>query len=109
MLRFTLSWSARADLDLYVTTPAGNTISYANRSADGGMLDRDNTSGGEGAVENIFFSVAANGTYQYWVRNYSGDPASFNLRVWAGGREIALRGGSLDPGTEGGRWTLEFP
>lgn len=109
VLRFTLTWSASADFDLYVETPLGNTISYANRSADGGMLDRDDTNGGPGSVENTFFTTAPNGTYRFWVDPYSGDGGSFNLYVFAGGRQIDLRGGSLDAGNESGRWTLEFP
>lgn len=37
----TLSWNSAADLDLKVTTPAGNTISYASRTRDGGTLELD--------------------------------------------------------------------
>jgi len=37
----TLSWNSAADLDLKVTTPTGNTVSYAARHTDGGTLELD--------------------------------------------------------------------
>jgi uncharacterized protein YfaP (DUF2135 family) len=38
----TLRWSAPADLDLYVTDPALETVYFANpRTASGGVLERD--------------------------------------------------------------------
>jgi hypothetical protein len=108
-LRFTLQWSSENDLDLYVLTPAGNRIYYGNRSADGGMLDRDDTTGGPGSIENIFFTAPENGTYEYWVDNYSGSAASFNLTVFKGGSRADMRGGSVESGGESGHYTIDFP
>ncbi|MCZ7686609.1 MAG: hypothetical protein M5U28_50820 [Sandaracinaceae bacterium] len=108
-LRFTLQWSSANDLDLYVQTPGGNTISYRMRSADGGMLDRDDTDGGANSVENVFFTSPLNGTYTYWVDNYSGGAASFNLSAYKGGTRAALNGGSVESGGESARYTIDFP
>lgn len=108
-LRFTLQWSADNDLDLYVTTPGGSTISYSNRSADGGMLDQDDTNGGSGSVENVFFTSPLSGTYTYWVDNFSGSAASFNLSAYKAGRRADMRGGSVESGGESAHYTIDYP
>ena len=108
-LRFTLQWSSSNDLDLYVRTPSGTTIYYGNRSADGGMLDRDDTNGGAGSVENVFFTSAPAGTYTYWVDNFSGGSASFTLTVFKGGVQADRRTGSLSAGAESTRFTAAYP
>jgi hypothetical protein len=62
MLRITMTWSRGGDMDLHVVTPAGREIYYANTSADGGFLDRDDTIGT--GPENVFWSSnAPSGTY----------------------------------------------
>jgi hypothetical protein len=109
-LRFTLTWSEVGDLDLYVVTPSGATIDYTTPSADGGELDLDNRTGGEGSVENVFFSEADAGTYQYSVNHFEGstEPISFTVSVVAGDTEIASQSGSLTSGEESDIWTLDF-
>lgn len=74
----TLTWAHYADMDLYVTDPAGETIFYGNKtSASGGQLDRDaNAACSEqdaSPVENIFWpsAQAPTGTYQVYVNTYS--------------------------------------
>ena len=109
-LRFTLTWSEYGDLDLYVVTPSGATIGYETPSADGGELDLDDRVGGEGSVENVFFSEADPGAYQYYVNHHDGstEPISFHVSVVAAGTEIASQSGSLTIGEDSDIWTLEF-
>ena len=57
--RFNLQFSngTNVDLDLYVETPNGITVSYMNPNADGGELDVDCMCGScpQGPNENIFW------------------------------------------------------
>ena len=61
-----LLWNTIDDLDLHVTSPRGDTISYKNKvGASGGMLDVDRQveSYVSNPVENIFWSNPPSGTY----------------------------------------------
>ncbi|HCH61957.1 MAG TPA: hypothetical protein DFR83_04070 [Deltaproteobacteria bacterium] len=109
-LRFTLQWDDQTDLDLYVTTPAGNTISYSNRSADGGRLDVDDTRGGANSVENIHFNEdLASGPYEYWVNNYDNNSASWRLSVHVDGSEVAAVSDSFRPeDSDSEHFTFEY-
>lgn len=87
-LQFSLSWDSDVDLDLHVTEPDGNVISYFNEgpSSSGGTLDIDDLNGplpsgrpaGEPeGVENIFWEdTAPNGNYIVRVDYYSGSLAT---------------------------------
>ena len=100
-LRFSLTWNDNADLDLYVLTPAGSEIYYGDRSADGGELDVDNTLGGQGSVENVFFSTALDsGTYTYYVDNFSNVAASWQLQVARNGTVLATQSGTFSGGSQ---------
>lgn len=86
------------DLDLYVTTPGGETLSFQNTmtSDETGVLDRDNTEGGSGSVENISFSTRVPGSYEYWVVNFAGSTqASYTIRVFEEGQEVDSLSGTL--------------
>jgi hypothetical protein len=108
-LTFSVTWSALADVDLYVTTPGGSTISYNSPSGDGGTLDVDNTSGGPGAVENVFFEGPEAGTYSVRVNHYGGDPASFTLDVKAGRDALLSVSGSVSEDNEDSEtWTVDY-
>ena len=79
-IEFTLAWETSDDLDLHCLTPAGNEISWKNRSADGGSLDIDANAGRimEHPVEHITFPAPELGDYKIWVvlykdRNYRSD------------------------------------
>ena len=70
-VQITLRWDVPVDLDLHVVDPAGQEISYTNRtSSSGGNLDVDANSGCEGMVsnpvENVFwpYGGAPSGQYQ---------------------------------------------
>lgn len=71
-LRITLMWDNTNDLDLWVTVPNGETISYENKkSSCGGMLDIDmNVDGASGEpVENVIWtsSLPQQGRYKVLV------------------------------------------
>jgi hypothetical protein len=67
-LNFVLEWASKDDIDLYVTCPAGDTISYKTRAACGGRYDLDANVVKSEAVgnpaENIVFENAAKGLYK---------------------------------------------
>jgi hypothetical protein len=80
-LRITMTWDQPGDMDLHVITPAGTELSYANRTGDGGELDRDDTRGT--GPENIFWSTAAPpGRYLICANAYSiTQPTTFAITV----------------------------
>jgi len=67
-LNFVLEWASTDDIDLYVTCPAGETISFSNRAACGGLFDLDAnvaiSTAVNDPVENIVFENAALGLYK---------------------------------------------
>lgn len=65
-LQVTLLWDFQGDIDLHVTQPNGNTINYKESKdvSTGGFLDVDNTNGGSGSVENIFWANPPKGKYK---------------------------------------------
>ena len=67
-LNFALSWKSTDDIDLSVTCPTGQIITYTNRSACGGTYDLDaNVTRAEAVadpVENVVFDDVTEGDYQ---------------------------------------------
>lgn len=107
--RFNLQFSNgdNVDLDLYVETPNGVTVSYMNPNADGGELDVDCMCGScpQGANENIFWQngTAPSGTYKYYIDYFgdcdgSGASSNFTLRVIQNGEILATKTGTLSSG-----------
>jgi uncharacterized protein YfaP (DUF2135 family) len=74
-LKVTLQWDFYADIDLHVEEPGirGEEIYFSNkRSNYGGELDVDNTDGGPGSAENIFWeSDPPSGQYKVTLVYYS--------------------------------------
>jgi uncharacterized protein YfaP (DUF2135 family) len=72
-LKVTLLWDYPADLDLHVRQPNGVTLCYRNKldTSTGGALDVDNTRGGQGAAENMFWENPISGTYEISVHYYA--------------------------------------
>jgi hypothetical protein len=69
-LRFTATWTSAGDVDLHIVPPCGTEIYYSNRTACGGTLDRDDTTGT--GPENVFWSTgAASGPYLVCAVPYS--------------------------------------
>lgn len=106
-VQVTLEWSEPVDLDLHVTDPAGETISFrAPESTSGGELDLDacaalaNCSAGQ-HVENVFWPVGAapEGDYTALVDHFNGsDPADYELTVRTDGQLVDTIVGTLQPG-----------
>jgi len=90
----TLTWGTSADLDLYVTDPAGEQIWYRHKqSSSGGELDVDDTNGF--GPENIFWPTggAPNGDYAVVVKHYGGAlPTDYTVVVTVGGQERRFTG-----------------
>lgn len=72
-LKVTLMWDFKADIDLHVKQPNGETIYFNNKedSATGGRLDVDNQIGGDGSAENIYWENPPEGTYEVRLKYYS--------------------------------------
>lgn len=98
-VRVRLVFGAEADLDLYVTGPAHETVYFANdRSADGGRLEADRRCGAPAPrVETVVFPRAPAGDYRVGVdfpeRCEGGlDEAAYRLLVDTPGGSRELRG-----------------
>jgi hypothetical protein len=97
--RFNLTWGGSTDLDLYVTDPNGETISYQiTSSSSGGLLDVDclgDCPGGN--AENIFWpNGGPSGTYQYYVNYFYGsDTTPFTISISENENVISTVTGSL--------------
>jgi len=79
-LQVSLTWSNSSDQDLYVITPSGCEIHYANSVCQDGLLDRDDLDGY--GPENIFWeSNASDGTYEVWVDDFSSVNAGTDLFI----------------------------
>ena len=107
-VRVTLRWATTADIDLSVTDPTGETVSYGNRSVStGGTLDVDANApcatATAGPVENIIWpDTAPDGRYVITVNLYNpcdaGDTQSFELTAFVGGFPVQLFLGGADGG-----------
>jgi uncharacterized protein YfaP (DUF2135 family) len=106
--RFNLKFDneENVDLDLYVETPNGVTIYYANARADKGELDVDCECDEcpQGPNENIFWKegTAPEGVYKYWVEYYgsctSGGSSNFTVKVARNQQVLETNTGSLTSG-----------
>ncbi|HSQ36974.1 MAG TPA: hypothetical protein VLS92_03670 [Acidimicrobiia bacterium] len=107
----TLRWSSPADLDLSVTDPAGDTVSFTNRTvASGGQLDVDAnypcSTATASPVENVFWPPggAPRGSYRVTVTYRTGcgtEPAqSYELTVLFGGEVVRQVNATIEPGEE---------
>lgn len=112
-LNFALSWNTLDDIDLAVTCPSGQTISYSNRGDCDGTLDLDANVTRAGAiedpVENIVFDKATPGLYKVKVRLKSnrgdGDkPVTLHV-LRRDGRSLTYSGTVSDKAPE---WSLNI-
>lgn len=107
-VRVTLRWADTADIDLSVTDPTGETVSYGNRAvSSGGTLDVDANAPCDTAIstpaENIIWpDTAPDGRYVITVNLYnpctSADAHPFELTVFIGGLPVQLYLGTDDGG-----------
>lgn len=78
LLRVSLAWDKRTDLDLHVRTPSGHEIYFGDTWHETGELDVDDCVGtcrswSGPHVENVFFNEQAeSGEYEVWVVNFDG-------------------------------------
>ncbi len=103
-IQVTLRWTTADDLDLAVTDPNGDIVTYANTVVpSGGQLDVDANAGCATAeaspIENIFWlpGQAGQGDYSIAVNLYQrcgsgGDPVPFNLTLLVQGNTRTLTG-----------------
>ncbi|NOY93454.1 MAG: DUF2135 domain-containing protein [Deltaproteobacteria bacterium] len=109
-IQITMYWNTGADLDLYVTDPSGETISYSHtESASGGRLDHDargqcNASQQNNTIENVFWSNPnpPSGSYQvevhYWGEcNTNAGPTTATLSISVGGQVVGAYNYTLAP------------
>lgn len=111
-LTFSLAWGSRADLDLSVACPNGQSVSWRRRRACGGQLDIDDNAGRRqrsDPIENIFFRRAPGGRYvvrvTYYARHGQSSRQPFQLQVRYRERVQTLRGTVNGRGTV---WTHVF-
>lgn len=116
--RFNLQFTNpdNVDLDLYVQTPSGAIIYYANPTADQGTLDVDCLCGGcpQGPNENIYWEngTAPDGTYKYWVDYFGacaedGASSNFTLRVVKNGAVLETKTGTMNEEGTTQQWTFQ--
>ncbi len=108
-IQVTLAWGTGADLDLYVTDPYGNTLSYQNRQApSGGVLDHDargacNARQADNTIENVYWNTPQPPSGQYRVDvHYWGDcgvagVTQATLSIAVGGQIIGAYNVMLQP------------
>lgn len=99
-IQITLAWGTGADIDLYVTDPTGQTISYQNRqSSSGGILDHDARgacTNSTDTIENVYWSTPQppRGTYQvevhYWGNCNVAGPTPTQVSISVGGQVIGV-------------------
>jgi hypothetical protein len=102
-VQVTLTWHSSVDLDLHVTDPGSEEISWNNKeSSTGGKLDIDNRCGNfvMGKPENVFWPTggAPSGTYKVKVRYYTpcsdSGSVAYTVRVVAKG-QVSTYSGTL--------------
>lgn len=93
-LKVTMLWNIKADIDLHVVEPNGNEIFFSNkRSSTGGYLDVDNTHGGHGSAENVYWKHPLSGQYSVSVVYYAANQEP----IPTGGVDIVVFKGDEPP------------
>ncbi|MCJ2544096.1 right-handed parallel beta-helix repeat-containing protein [Thermostichus vulcanus] len=119
-IQITLSWNTTDDLDLYVTDPGQQTVSFVNPSIpSGGRLDVDANANCAGVitnpVENVFWiSTPPTGTYRIEVALFqrcsqSTAPIPFTVTLRKNGVVAQVFNGSATSTGSAGRFTFSFP
>ena len=109
-----LIWDSRADIDLHVTCPAGDTIGYNNTNSAicSGRLDIDMNAGNQlsnAPVEHVYFTQMQPGTYRIEVNVFNANafpqPHPFRLRVTFG-TDVQEFTGTVSAASP--RWTTNY-
>jgi len=108
-IQITLAWNTGADIDLYVTDPQGQAVSYQNTQLpSGAQLDHDargNCRRGEpnNTIENVFWNTPEppRGQYQvevhYWGECGGAGPTVATTSISVGGRIYGVYNVTLTP------------
>jgi len=109
-IQITLAWATGADMDMYVTDPQGETLSYSHTSTNsGGQLDHDargqcNRNQQNNTIENVYWNSPnpPPGNYRvevhYWGEcNSHAGPTQITLSIAVGGRVIGAYNYVLAP------------
>jgi hypothetical protein len=111
-IQITLAWNTGADLDLYVTDPVGETLSYsATTNNSGGHLDHDargmcNQGQANNTIENVYWNQPnpPNGVYSVRVHYWAGASCStsagttnMTLSIAVGGRILGAYSYAINP------------
>lgn len=96
VLRAVMSWGASPNiLDSYLHGPTSSsgtfTVKYYNRSGGGATLDRDATKGY--GPETITFTELNEGTYTYWINDYSngsGNSSTTSTKLAESGANVTV-------------------
>jgi uncharacterized protein YfaP (DUF2135 family) len=108
-IQITLAWNTGADIDLYVTDPSGQTVSYQNtRLASGAMLDHDargqcRANEANNTIENVYWNSPQppRGQYQitlhYWGECGGAGPTLATTSISVGGRIYGVYNVTLTP------------
>lgn len=112
-LNFVLQWASLDDIDLYVTCPEGETISYSNRAGCGGRYDLDANVEKSTAIsdpaENIVFENAVPGLYKVRAQlrsNRTSGPKTVTLHVLRKDGQSQSFSGVVTP--EARDWTVNI-
>lgn len=95
ILRLSLAWEGKDDLDIHVYTPNGKHISFSNKSADGGKLDVDANAVRimSNPVENVVWkSEPPKGKYRVTIDNFTPRDVNsgYNLNLVVGGEVFRM-------------------
>ncbi len=92
-LRFTMTWSTTADLDLAIVTPRGIVINYSMPSGDGGNHGGDSTTLGPETI--TWSTTPPTGTYSVCAIPYRiSATTSFSIQALRAGSVVTTRTGS---------------
>ncbi len=82
-MKVTLLWNEIGDIDLHVVEPNGAHIWYSDKHPANayGELDYDNTEGGNGSAENIYWDEPQSGRYKLYVNFYQKKLLNVDCRV----------------------------
>ena len=113
-LAFSLTWNSKDDLDLAVTCPSGESVSFRTKKqvVCGGKLDIDANTGGnisDRPIENIYFETVQPGRYEVTVRMHfsrSRLPQSFSLRAKPENGEARVVSGNVSVAMPTWTWSI---
>jgi hypothetical protein len=120
-IQITTAWNSGADIDMYVTDPNGETLSYQHTQVgSGGYLDHDARGNcrpeqENNRIENIYWNSPSppRGNYQvelhYWGECNMGGPTTSTVSIAVGGAVIGAYNYTLSPNQRATIATFNIP